>query len=127
MGLSLSAAMSAFRRRLRLMEVRIFTTTLAVHRQTGGHLALTLERMAAVMRERMTYRRQVRAATAAGRFSAMLISITGPLLFAYMFLFQPEYAYRLVTLPLGQSLLVAAVVFEVVGLVWVARLLRTEY
>jgi tight adherence protein B len=126
MGLSMHAVMRALVFRLRLMEVRIFATTLAVHRQTGGNLALTLERMAGVLRERITYHRQIRAATAAGRFSATAIAAAGPLLFAYMFIFQYEYANRLVTLPLGQTLLAVAVTLEVLGLIWVARLLDTE-
>lgn len=126
MGLSMNAVMRALVFRLRLMEVRIFATTLAVHRQTGGNLAVTLERMASVLRERITYHRQIRSATAAGRFSATLIATAGPLLFAYMFFFQYEYASRLVTLPLGQTLLTVAVVLELIGLLWVYRLLQAE-
>ncbi|MEQ8789785.1 MAG: type II secretion system F family protein [Pirellulaceae bacterium] len=126
MGLSMNAVMRALTFRLRLMEVRIFATTLAVHRQTGGNLALTLERMAGVLRDRIAYHRQIRAATAAGRFSAVMIGMAGPLLFAYMFIFQYEYASRLVTMPLGQSLLAVAVALEIVGLIWVVRLLDTD-
>ena len=91
MGLSLPATMRALVHRVRIMEMRIFATTLSVHRQTGGNLAITLERMARVVRDRLNYRRQLRATTAAGRFSAMLVASAGPLLFAYMFLIQPEY------------------------------------
>jgi tight adherence protein B len=126
MGLSMHAVMRALIHRLRLMEVRIFATTLAVHRQTGGNLAITLERMAAVIRQRINYHRQVRAATAAGRFSATLIATAGPLLFGYMFFFQYEYAGKLLTLPLGQSLLVIAVSLEIIGLLWISRMLKTD-
>lgn len=126
MGLSMHAVMRALVFRVRLMEMRIFATTLAVHRQTGGNLATTLERMAAVIRERITYQRQVRAATAAGRFSAAMIATAGPLLFAYMFFFQYEYAGKLITLPLGQSLLVVAVALEIIGLMWIARMLKVD-
>lgn len=126
MGLSMHAVMRALVYRMRLMEVRIFATTLAVHRQSGGNLALTLERMAAVLRERITYHRQIRAATAAGRFSATLIASTGPLLFIYMFVFQYEYAGKLVTLPLGQSLLALAVGLEIIGLIWIFRMLKAD-
>jgi len=126
MGLAMNAVMRALVHRVRIMEMRIFATTLAVHRQSGGNLAITLERMAAVIRERITYQRQVRAATAAGRFSAAMIATAGPLLFGYMFFFQYEYAGRLITLPLGQSLLVIAVVLEITGLLWIARMLKTD-
>lgn len=127
MGLSVSAAMRSLVHRLPLMDVRILATTLSVHRQAGGNLTLTLERMARVVRDRMVYRQQMRSVTAAGRFSAMLIATVGPLLFLYMFTFQRDYASKLLELPLGNILLVIAVVLEVMGLVWISRLIRTEY
>lgn len=126
MGLSMTAAMRALVYRVRLIDVRIFTTTLAVHRRTGGNLASTLERLAGVIRERLTYRRQMRAATGAGRVSATMIAAAGPLLFAYLFFFQPEYVGGLLTDPIGRSLLILAVLLEVAGLIWIARLLHSE-
>ena len=113
--------------RVQVMEMRILATTLSVHRQAGGNLGETLDRMAHVVRERLTYRRQLRVATAAGRFSAALVSIAGVLLFCYMFVFQADYTHRLLSTPIGQSLLVLALVLEIVGLLWIWRLLRSEY
>jgi tight adherence protein B len=127
MGLSVTAAMRSLVHRLPIMDVRILATTLSVHRQAGGNLALTLERMSRVVRDRMVYRQQMRSVTAAGRFSAMMIATVGPLLFLYMFTFQRDYAGKLLDLPLGNMMLVIAVVLEVVGLMWISRLIRTEY
>lgn len=127
MGLSMNAAMRALVHRLPLMDVRILATTLSVHRQAGGNLALTLERMSKVVRDRMVYRQQMRSVTAAGRFSAMMIATVGPLLFLYMFTFQRDYAGKMLDLPLGNMMLVIAVVLEVIGLIWISRLIRTEY
>jgi tight adherence protein B len=126
-GLSLAATMRALVSRLPLMEVRILATTLTVHRQAGGNLAGTLERMARVVRDRLNHRRQIRSVTAAGRFSATLIAAMGPLVFLFLFTFQREYMDKLLTLPLGNILLLVAVGLEIVGVVWVIRLLRTEY
>lgn len=127
MGLSVGAAMRALVHRLPLMDIRIMASTLAVHRQAGGNLALTLERMARVVRDRMNYRQQLRSVTAAGRFSALLIAMAGPLLFVFMFVFQREYASKLLSLPLGNILLIIAVVLELIGLIWISRLIQTEY
>ena len=127
MGLGVPEVMRALSRRLPLMEVRILASTLLVHRQSGGNLAMTMERMAGVIRDRMVYRRQLRATTAAGRFSAILVASAGPMLFIYMFAFNPEYARRLVEQPLGQLLLGVAVVLEIVGIAWVFSMLRTDY
>jgi len=127
MGLSVSAAMRALAHRVQTLDMRILTNTLSVHQQTGGELVSTLDRLAVVLRDRMAYRRQLSATTAAGRFSAMLVASIGPLLFGYMFLFQPQYANKLMTLPIGQVLLGTAIALELIGLAWIARLLKPEY
>jgi tight adherence protein B len=126
MGLSLPAAFRALEQRIPLMDVQMFVTTIGVHRQTGGSLALTLERLAAVMRERLTYRRQIRATTAAGRMSAMLVAGAGPLLFLYFFLLKPEYIQAMLNDQLGQMLLLTAVVLEIIGVIWILSLMRTQ-
>lgn len=126
MGLSLPATMRALAHRVRTMEIKILATTLAVHRQTGGNLAETLDRMSLVIRERLNYRRQLFVTTAAGRFSAALVSLAGVFLFAYMFLFQGDYTGRLVESPFGQSMLLTAIALEIIGLAWIWRLLRED-
>jgi len=127
MGLSLQAVMRSLVQRVRLMDVKIFTTTLSVHRQTGGNVARVLERLAAVIRDRLNCRRQLKATTGAGRLSAMLIAAIGPLLFLYLMAFQPQYAEVMLESPLGQTMLVGAVALELIGLVWTARLLKPVY
>jgi len=127
MGLSISAATEAFFQRMHLIDVRIFCTTVTVHRSAGGHLAETLERLSTVIRDRLAYRRQLRAVTGAGRLSAILISALGPILFIYLFCFQADYGSTLWQDSLGRSMLMFAVLSELVGLLWVARLLRADY
>ncbi len=127
MGLSVQATMRGLSDRIGLMDVRIFASTLGVHRESGGSLAETLERLSAVIRDRMAYHRQLRSVTSAGRFSAAVVTMLGPLLFAYLFIFQPEYGQILWNDPLGRSLLVYAVISEVIGVIWVLRLLKSDY
>lgn len=127
LGLSLAASMKSLSHRVDQMDTRIFATTLSVHRDAGGNLPITLERLAEVIRDRMSYQRQLRSVTAAGRFSALLIAAIGPMLFAYFFLLQPEYGGKLTGDPVGRYLLVAAIVSEVIGLAWIMRLLRSDF
>lgn len=127
MGLGMTSVMRLLVERVRLHDVRIFTTTLTVHRQTGGNVAKVLERLAGVIRDRLSYRRQLRVATGAGKASAMLVSLIGPLVFVFFFFFRPEYLETMLTSPLGQSALLVAVLLEIVGLVWTARLLKPAY
>ena len=127
MGLSMPSVMRSLVERVRLYDVQIFTTTLTVHRQTGGNVARLLERLARVIRDRLTYRRQLRVSTGAGRASAIMVAVTAPLVFLFFFVFRPEYIRSMLDSNLGQTFLVVAICLELVGLIWTIRLLKPSY
>jgi len=126
MGRSLETVVKSFAARVRLVELRILSTTLIVHRQTGGNLADTLERMSDVVRDRLSAQRQMKAASGAARASTLLIATISPVAYLIMFLWQPEHVGVLYTDPLGVTLLILAMVLETVGIFWVLYLLRQE-
>jgi tight adherence protein B len=126
MGRSFSAVMESLANRVRTVEMRILTTTLTVQRQTGGNLSETLERMSGVIRDRLNAARQMRASTGAGRASTLIIATISPLAYLFMFVFQRDYLEALYADPLGRILLGVALGLEVLGLLWVAMLLRQE-
>jgi tight adherence protein B len=127
MGLSISAAVHSLAARIRQIDMRLLAITISVHRQTGGNLTPILERLAGVMRDRLNYRRQFRAATAAGRLAMGLIGVVALFLFVGMLVWQPDYVQRFYQEPLGWTLLGAAAGLQVLGLCWLAGLLRTDY
>lgn len=127
MGRSLTAVMRSFANRIRILETRIMASTLIVHRQTGGNLVRALERMARVIRDRLNYQRQLRAATGAGRMSAIIIATVTPLLFLFLIIWRPDHIQVLWQDQLGRVLLLAAIVLEIVGLIWVWRILRQNH
>ena len=127
MGLSITACMKSLAQRMDLVDVKIFAGTVSVHREMGGALATTLERLANVIRDRIEYRRHLKSVTGGGRFSIGIISMLGPFLFAYLFLVQREYGQNLWLDPIGKWMLVLAVVLQVIGLFWVSRVLKADY
>lgn len=124
MGRSLSAVMNSLAARVRLVDLKLVAMTLIVHRKSGGNLANTLERMSGVIRDRMSARRQMKAATGAGRASTLLIAVVSPLAYLVMFVFAQEHMEVLFTDPFGRMLLGVAIVLEIVGVLWVIGLLR---
>lgn len=124
MGRSLTSVMNSLAVRVRIVDLKLVALTLIVHRKSGGNLAQTLERMSGVIRDRMTARRQMKAATGAGRSSTLLIAVVSPMAYVIMFAFAPEHVEVLYTDPMGQLMLAVAVVLEVIGVLWVLALLR---
>ncbi len=127
LGLALPTCMHALAHRVDLMDVRIFANAVAVHREAGGNLPITLERLAEVIRDRHSYHRQLKSVTTAGRTSAMVIATLGPLIFGYMFFLQPEYGSQLLNDHWGRAMLAVAVILQVIGIFWMSRLSKSDY
>ncbi len=127
LGLGLPAVMRSLAERLRLIDIKLLAMSLSIHRETGGNVAIVLEQLAAMIRDRLSYHRQLRATTSAGRFSAMLVGAIGPFLFVYLFVFHTHYIQVMLSSPLGQVLLLSAAVLEIIGLMWTARLMKPVY
>lgn len=126
MGRSFDKVLKALSSRVRLVEMRILATTLVVQRQAGGPLSETLERMAAVIHDRLNAQRQIRASTGAGRSSTLIIAAIAPLAYLFMFVFHRAHLQSLFDDNLGRLLLWSALILELIGLVWVFTLLRRE-
>jgi tight adherence protein B len=127
MGLSIKAAMRSITRRTPVAEIRIFASTLMVQRETGGSLPTTLERLSGVIRDRLSYKRQFKAATGSGRISTMLIGIAGPLIALYLLVFQRDYFNKFFDSFPGQLMLLTAVLLQIIGFIWIYRLLKSDY
>lgn len=126
MGRSFERVMKTLATRVRLVDMRILSTTLIVQKQSGGKLSETLERMASVVRDRLMSRRQIQAATGAGRASTLIIATVSPLAYGFVWMFHRQHLQVMLNDQLGRLMLLVVLVLEVIGLVWVVYLLRTE-
>ena len=127
MGLSVDAAVRALSRRVPVPEMRILASTFIVQRRAGGNLPATLERLAKVVRDRLSYFRQFRAATAGSRMSLFIVSFTGPFVAVYMLIYRPESFDLFFRSTLGLILFGTALTLYFVGLAVIYRLLRNKY
>lgn len=126
LGLSVPAALQTASDRVSVVDFSVFAAIIALHRNTGGQLPLLLDRLASGIRDRVQYKGQFRAATAMGRVSAIALGAAVPLIFLWYVLFQPETVQTFIETPGGIGMLATAFVLEVIGLVWLYRLLRTD-
>lgn len=125
-GLPLRDALQQMTERVPLLDVRFFVTAVLIQRETGGNLSEILDNLAHVVRERFKIRRQVRVYTAHGRFTAgVLLSLPAALGIALMFI-NPEHMNVLFKERMGQTLLVAAIVMQGIGFVWIRNVIKIE-
>jgi tight adherence protein B len=125
-GLPLRDALNEMSVRISILDVRFFVTAVLIQRDTGGNLAEILDNLAHVVRERFKIRRQVRVHTAHGRFTGyVLMALPGALAVALTFI-NPEHMALLFHEKMGQTMLMGAVVMQVIGYVWIRKVIKIE-
>jgi tight adherence protein B len=127
LGLNVPVALQNAARRIDLPDFHVFVSVVALHRSTGGNLALLLDRLANSTRDRNQYSGHFRSATALGRTSAIAIGAAVPLIFLGYAIFEPDYALRFFQSGSGMAMLAIAFTLEVIGLVWLYVLLKVQY
>lgn len=124
LGLSAETAMVQLARRTGLLEVRMFVVATTVQREAGGNLASILENLSKVIRERFRIRGEVQALTAEGRFQAAVLLCLPLAIFGVMYLLNPEHMSILLEYP---QLIAAGFVSELIGAVWIRRIINFDF
>ena len=107
-------------------EFDIFSSVVATHAERGGNLPAMLDRLAQSIRDRNQYRGYFRSVTALARISAIFLALAAPVIVLMQFFFMREMFLKFVSSDVAWWVIGAAVVLEVIGLVWLAFLLRRE-
>jgi tight adherence protein B len=125
-GLPLKDALDNLSLRIPSLDVRFFATAVLIQRETGGNLSEILENLAHVVRERFKIIRQVRVYTAHGRFTGyVLLGLPAFLGVALMFI-NPDHMNLLFRERLGQQMLMAGLLMQVVGFIWIQKVIKIE-
>ena len=101
LGLSWDTVLENFARRLPIREVRLFVAAVGMHTRTGGKLTEILEHLAETIRESAALHGEVKALSAQGRLTGLVL--TGMPLFIgiTMYLTSPNYIGLLFSHPTG--------------------------
>jgi tight adherence protein B len=125
-GLAFEDAMLAMADRVQIVDVRILVTAILIQREVGGNLAEVLDNLSSVIRARFTIRRQLRVYTAQGRFSGYVLAVLPIAVGAAVYSLNPPYIMLLFTDPLGKLLVLVAVIFQLIGFLWIRKIVNIE-
>jgi tight adherence protein B len=97
-----------------------------VQREVGGNLSEVLGTVAATIRERARLHRQIRALTAEGRLSALILILLPIGITGLLSLMNPQYLAPLFTTGLGRVMFASAVILVALGTLWMRKLIKVE-
>ncbi|MFB3854338.1 MAG: type II secretion system F family protein [Vicinamibacterales bacterium] len=125
-GLPLRDALDNLAARVPLLDVKFFVTAVLIQRETGGNLSEILDNLAHVVRERFKILRQVRVHTAHGRYTGYVLMALPAFLIVALWFINPEHIGLLFTERMGQTMLIAAIVLQIFGYLWIKRIVKIE-
>ena len=125
-GMPFDDAVLGMTDRVDLVDTRMFATAVLVQREVGGNLAEILDNLANTIRARFSIRRQLRVITAQGRLSGYILSVLPIAVGLGIWLLSPGFMEPLLATSTGHALIVAAIVAQVLGYLWIRRIVNIE-
>jgi tight adherence protein B len=122
LGAPLEPALHGLGKRVPIIDLKFFITTLILQRQTGANMVAVLEGLSTLVRERLGMAAKLKAHTAQQRFSAGLLCAL-PLVFGVgSYFLKPDYVSLLWTDPVGSKFLTYAIISEIVGILIIRKI-----
>jgi tight adherence protein B len=126
LGVGLDVAMGQFRDRAAVADLRMLATLLRAHRELGGNLAEALERLAAMLRNRLAIEARIRSLTAQGRLQGMVVGALPLLLGVILCFMEPDSMKSMFVTPVGWAALSLLAVLEIAGFTMIRRIVNID-
>ena len=123
LGLPLREAMLSLVQRVPRDDVRFLATAILLQKETGGNLAVILDKTAAVMRERARLRGQLMIYTAQGRITGWILCFAPFIMFGLISMVNREYEKILFTDPLGLRMVYGGIIMMVLGVLIIRKII----
>lgn len=125
-GIDIPEALKNLSHRVECVDLKFFVTALLIQRETGGNLAEIIESISRLIRQRFELLGRVKALSAEGRLSAIVLMALPIVLLVGLTWINPEYMDPLYTDPTGQTMLMVAMIWMGVGGLVIKRMVNIK-
>jgi len=126
LGRTPSDALKDIATRMESVDFDWAVLAISIQREVGGNLAEVLQTAAETMMHRNRLRREMKALTAEGRISAIVLGSLPLALFAFLFTTNRTYLEPLFTSAAGIIAIVAAIGLMLAGAFWMTRIVKID-
>lgn len=126
LGAPLDIALRNFTARVPLLDVRFFTSSVLLQKQTGGNLSEILSRLAYIIRERFRLKGQVKAASAHGRLTATILTLLPVFTMLALLVVAPGYLQAMAEDSDGKWLIGGAIVAQILGNFFIKKIINIK-
>jgi tight adherence protein B len=125
-GASIDVALDNASRRLKSHNYRLLFAAMKTTRLRGGNMPDTLDRLGESLREIIRLEEKVKAQTAQGRMSAIFMGLMPLVVIGIYYLIDPPGVEMLFNDAIGQSILAGCLVLNLLGFLWIHKIVSFE-
>jgi tight adherence protein B len=126
LGAPIETALRNLAERVPLLDVRFFVSAVLMQRETGGNLAEILTKLSYVIRERFRLKGRVKAASAHGRITALILSVMPIITMVLLMIIAPQYLNSMAADEDGRYLIVGAITAQFLGYLWMKKIIKIK-
>ena len=127
LGRPLPQSLSLTAARMKSDDFEWVAQAVAINAETGGNLAEVLDQVGRTIRERNQIRRHVRALSAEGKLSGIILVLLPVVLFVALGLMRPTFVQSFFESIIGIAALVLAVILLIIGSIWIAAVVKVRF
>jgi len=126
LGAPVEAALQNLAKRVPLLDVSFFVSAVMLQKETGGNLSEILSKLSYVIRERFKLKGQVRAASAHGRITGLILTIMPIVLMFALLAVAPGYLQGMAKDSDGKWLIIGAIGGQLIGYFFIRRIINIK-
>jgi tight adherence protein B len=109
------------------LDLKLFAVSLVIQHETGGNLVEILEKISLTIRERYKFYGKLRALTAEGKVSGIILGALPFVCGVLIAVINPTYIRPLFVDPIGQMFLLGGLILWGLGGLWMRALAQVDY
>lgn len=113
--------------RIKSADLLLTVSAVLIQRQVGGNLSEVLDNISETIKERLKIKDEIRVLTATGRISGTVIGMLPVGIGVILLLLNPDYITLFFETTMGKMLLVLAGVLELIGFLFVKKIVTVKY
>ena len=126
LGAPVETALQNLAKRVPMLDVSFFVSAVMLQKETGGNLSEILVKLAYVIRERFKLKGSVKAASAHGRITGMILTVMPIVTMFLLVLVAPGYLQGMVQDADGKWIVVGAACGQVLGFFVIRRIINIK-
>ncbi len=126
LGVSLEDALESFNKRMNIEDVNLMVSAIVIARDVGGNLAETLERLAVTLRQKAAMEGKIRALTAQGKLSGIVVALLPVFLAVVLNSMDPEAMRPLFETYYGWAVMAVVAVMIILGGVFIKKVVTID-